>query len=215
MRSNARRISTTAIVSVAVMLAVTIGSRPLRGDEDRAQHVRWDIVSVNFAPPFTVSAGGRASATANDNSQITLTGSGTFVAPGGAGPGESDAVTGEGTWMTCNPARTVCKTGMYRVTGLVRWDRAPFEPGGPPPRTDLIDDTAVRSTGLAVLRVSYSDGERGLLVVSCTGATAPADLFEGVTASKGFVDYFNRVAPVNGVDANRTLFHVRNRADEN
>jgi hypothetical protein len=52
-------------------------------------------------------------------------------------------------------------------------------------------------------------------VVSCTGATAPADLFEGVTASKGFVDYFNRVAPVNGVDANRTLFHVRNRADEN
>jgi hypothetical protein len=79
----------------------------------------------------------------------------------------------------------------------------------------LIDDTAVRSTGLAVLRVSYSDGERGLLVVSCTGATAPADLFEGVTASKGFVDYFNRVAPVNGVDANRTLFHVRNRADEN
>ena len=26
---------------------------------------------------------------------------------------------------------------------------------------------------------------------------------------KGFVDYFNRVAPINGVDANRTLFHVR------
>jgi len=34
-------------------------------------------------------------------------------------------------------------------------------------------------------------------------------VFEGVTASKGFVSYWNRQAPVDGVDANRTLFHVQ------
>jgi len=33
-------------------------------------------------------------------------------------------------------------------------------------------------------------------------------VFEGVIASKGFVTYFDRVAPVPGVDANRTLFHI-------
>ena len=37
---------------------------------------------------------------------------------------------------------------------------------------------------------------------------APPSIFEGITASKGFVDYWNRVAPVGGVDGNRTLFHV-------
>jgi len=60
-----------------------------------------------------------------------------------------------------------------------------------------------------VLRITYSDGDGGILVVSCTGATAPADLFEGITATKGFVDYFNRVAPAGGVDGNRTVFHIR------
>jgi hypothetical protein len=71
----------------------------------------------------------------------------------------------------------------------------------------LIDE-GVRSTGLAVLRIAYSDGDRGILVVGCTGATAPPALFEGITASKGYVDYWNRVAPAPGVDANRTVFHV-------
>jgi len=117
--------------------------------------------------------------------------------------------------MTCNPAGTVCATGNYKVTGLVSWEPAPFVPGGPPPRIDLIDATAVRSTGLVVLRITYSDGARGILVVSCTGATAPGDLFEGITATKGFVDYFNRLAPVGGVDGNRTVFHIRaTREDE-
>src|SRR5438128_11518054 len=30
-------------------------------------------------------------------------------------------------------------------------------------------------------------GGQGIVVVSCTGVTAPAALFEGITASKGFV----------------------------
>jgi hypothetical protein len=40
-------------------------------------------------------------------------------------------------------------------------------------------------------------------------------LFEGITATKGFVDYFSRVAPLGGVDGNRTIFHIRaTREDE-
>jgi hypothetical protein len=173
----------------------------------QAAHVRWDLVSANFVPPFTVSAGGVASATANDGSYITMTGSGTFVAPGG-GDGTSGATTGGGTWTTHTSGGVVTGTGAYTVTGLVRWDPAPFEPGGPPPRTDLIDPSAIRSTGLAVLRITYSDGQHGILVVSCTGVTAPAFMFEGITATKEFTDYKSPVPPVGGVDANRTLFHI-------
>ena len=90
----------------------------------------------------------------------------------------------------------------------MRWDRAPFPPGGNPPLTDLIEPSAVRSTGLAVLRITYSDGERGILVISCTGATAPASMFEGITATKQYIDYKSNVPAVPGVDGNRTLFHI-------
>src|SRR6266851_9157632 len=57
-------------------------------------HMRWDIVSVNFTTG-TASAGGIASARANDNSKITLTGSGTFR----SNPGNPQDVTGGGTWQ--------------------------------------------------------------------------------------------------------------------
>ena len=90
----------------------------------------------------------------------------------------------------------------------MRWDRAPYPPGGSPFPADLIDPVAARSTGLAVLRITYSDGQRGILVVSCTGVTAPAFMFEGIAATKKFTDYKSPVPPVNGVDANRTLFHI-------
>jgi len=45
-------------------------------------------------------------------------------------------------------------------------------------------------------------------VVSCHFNGTPNSVFEGITASKGFVDYWNRVPPAPGVDANRTAFHV-------
>src|SRR5918911_973892 len=48
------------------------------GDEEEETRVRWDIVSIDFVKG-TVSAGGKASAIAQDNSTITLTGSGTFA----------------------------------------------------------------------------------------------------------------------------------------
>src|SRR5713226_4466647 len=65
----------------------------------QAQHVRWDIISIIFGPPNPVSAGGHASDRANDNSKITLTGMGTFVAPGG-GPGSNGSTNGGGLWTT-------------------------------------------------------------------------------------------------------------------
>src|SRR6266705_6488290 len=54
-------------------------------------HMRWDIIDVNFATG-TLSAGGVASARANDGSNITLTGSGTFC----SNPGNPQDVVGGG-----------------------------------------------------------------------------------------------------------------------
>jgi hypothetical protein len=72
--------------------------------------------------------------------------------------------------------------------------------------------------GLLFVRIAYSDGSKGVLVVSCrlnggpdSRPASPASVFEGVTASKGYVDYWNRVPPIGPpvpVDGNRTLFHV-------
>jgi len=166
----------------------------------QAAHVRWDIVSIDFAAG-TISAGGVAFARANDGSRIKLTGSGTFVAP--ASGGQSSAVTGGGTWETSGPIGAA--SGTYRVIGLVRWDQAP---GTLPPLIDNIGNPANARAGLVILRIEYSDGSRGILVVSCQLVGTPGSVFEGVTASKGFVDFWSREAPVGGVDENRTLFHA-------
>ena len=53
----------------------------------------WDMISVNFGPPISLN---RAAAIASDGSTITMTGSGTFVAP--ASGRSSSAVTGGGAW---------------------------------------------------------------------------------------------------------------------
>jgi hypothetical protein len=166
--------------------------------------VRWDIISVDFTT-LTLSAGGMASAQANNNSKITLTGSGTF------GSGEDDGVTGGGTWKTFDPSGTPTGSGTYDVKRLVSWLPAP---GSPPLPHDNIGDPEDTSAGLAVLRIGYSDGSRGVLTVSCTLVGSPAAIFEGVTATKGFVDYWNREKPVPGVAGNRTNFHVMGGDDK-
>jgi len=178
----------------------------------QAAHVRWDITTLNFVA-FTVDAGGVASAAAQDGSYITMTGTGTFVAPASRN-GTSRAAKGGGTWTEYTSAGVVTGTGTYEVAGLVRWDRAPFPPGGVPFPTDLIDPSAPRSTGLAVLGITYSDGQHGILVVSCTGVTAPAFMFEGITATKQYKDYKSNVPAVPGVDGGRTLFHIEKSVDE-
>ena len=164
-------------------------------------HMRWDIISVNFATG-TASAGGVASARANDNSKITLTGSGTFR----SNPGNPQDVTGGGTWETLTTAGASTGSGTYEVTGFVRFEVAP---GTFPLQHDNIGNSADVRAGLLVVRVAYSDGSEGTLVVSCHLTGTPDAVFEGVTASKGFVDYWNREAPpAPPGDADRTNFHV-------
>lgn len=172
----------------------------------QASHVQWDIISLDFGPPPVASSGGIASARAVDNSMITMTGTGTFVAPAG-GAGSNASATGGGTWETFDAAGASAGSGMYWVTGLVRWDR---EPTGALPSFvgDAIGNPDERSAGLAVLRIQYDDGSRGILVVNCTLPGSPATIPEGISATKGFVDYFDVQLPA-GVDANRTVFHVR------
>ncbi len=200
-------------MAVALLLLLVGAAVP---NTSGSSEVRWDIVSINPPTDFTLDPGGVASARAEDCSKITLTGSGTFVAPAGGG-GTSGAVTGGGTWETfsasspCTCASTATGTstgsGTYEVTGLVRWDDAPGSLPGP-----VIDDIGVKAdstSGLAVLRIEYSDGERGVLIVSCHNPVGSPDaIFEGITATKGFVDYWNHEVAVGGVDANRTNFHV-------
>ena len=183
-------------------------------DSEGTKTIRWDLIHIAKFDPVNgnvIEANGMASASAQNKSVITVTGSGTFTV------GDSDDVTGGGTWqIVAPPPDSTTTRGTYRVTGVVRFDVAP----GAQTSTakDLIGDGTLADNrgGLAILRIAYSDGSKGILVVSCDlpgnpppgPAGSPDTLFEGITASKGFVDYWNRAAPVPKVDGNRTLFHV-------
>src|SRR2546422_9628620 len=91
-------------------------------------HMRWDIISVNFAT-LTLSAGGVASARANlDLSKITLTGSGTFR----SNPGNPQDVTGGGTWQTFDASGGGAGGGRYTGGGL---GGGTLRPRRLPPRT--------------------------------------------------------------------------------
>ena len=74
---------------------------------------------------------------------------------------------------------------------------------------DNIGALSQRTNGTAVLRIRFSDGESGVLTVGCHGPGAPPGIFEGIATTKGFKTYYNVQDPVGGVDANRTIFHVR------
>lgn len=183
-----------------VLLSITAIVSPTFGQD---QHVRWDIISVDFTTtPITVSAGGFADAIApNNGGRIRLTGSGTFVASAGRG-GEANAVTGGGTWQTFDPAGR----GTYVVRELVRFELASFQTPGS--IIDEIGDQAEAANGHAVLRIEYDDGSQGVLGVYCHGPAAPDGIAEGFSATKGFKTYVEIQGPAPGVDANRTLFHV-------
>jgi len=181
-----------------LLLALVVVGVEARADD---KMIRWDIVSLQ---PPNAMAGGIASARANDGSKITLTGSGTFA----ESDGDDDDVTGGGTWMTFDSVGRVTGNGKYKVTGLVRFEVAPGV--APPGLIDHIGRAADAHAGLAILRIRYSDGSRGILVVSCHLLGTPDSVFEGVTASKGFVYFWEREAPsdVPFRDANRTVFHI-------
>jgi hypothetical protein len=173
-----------------------------------AQHVSWDIVSVSpipIAPPVTFNPNGVATAQTPEGVTITLTGSGTFVAPAG-GNGGSSAVTGGGTWSISGGG-----SGTYEVKELVAWEFASPQNlliGGSPV-TDNTGDTTERANGTAVLRIAFSDGSWGVLTVGCHGPGAPAGIFEGIATTKGYTTYYNVPAPPANGNTGRTLFHVR------
>jgi hypothetical protein len=157
---------------------------------------RWDTISQTFPGGVpTLNTGGSDYALAADLTTIQISGSGTFG--GGVPP------TGGGTWATSGPSGTA--SGTFTVIGVVRFNVAP---GSLPP--GVIDNIGANArSGLAVFLIKYSDGSLGTLTVSChLPVGSPSGIFEGITATKGFVPFHERVPPVPGVDANRTAFHV-------
>jgi hypothetical protein len=168
---------------------------------------QWDIINLDFAT-LTISAGGHASAFATGSGgsthtgKITLTGHGTFR----SNSGKPQAVTGGGLWQTFDESGTPTGSGNYQVTGFVDFDVAPGSL--PASFTDLSGIKVDVRSGLAVFKIAYDDGSDGVLVVSCDlPVGSPPTLFEGITASKGYVDYWERDPAVAGVNANRTNFH--------
>src|SRR2546428_5107019 len=95
------------------------------------QHMRWDIISVDFGTG-TLSASGMASARASlDLSKITLTGSGTFR----SNPGNPRDVTGGGTWQTFDASGGPPGRGRQPVGGPVGFRLVPRAPPLPPRHT--------------------------------------------------------------------------------
>ena len=199
------KIETRWIFGIAVVLVVLAMTLGLPVVQAQATHARWDLISLDTstAPP-TLSPGGIDSAAGAGGIMITFTGSGTFVAPAGDG-GSSNAVTGGGTWETFDSLGNSTGSGTYQVTELVRFEFANFQTGS---FIDLIGNTNQRANGSAVLRIEYLDGSQGTLLVGCHGPGAPNGIFEGIVATKSFVTYWANQAPVPGVNANRTIFHV-------
>jgi hypothetical protein len=198
MRTNRRLWGFGAVLAfgAALLLLTTFASAAPAG----ADHVRWDIISTTGVPPTPINAGGHASATAaNGGDTITLMGHGTFVAP--ASGGGSGAATGGGTWTASGGG-----SGTYEVTALVSW-----RPANPQTDVGFIDNIGggTRTNGTAVLEIAFSDGSTGILTVGCHGPGAPPGIFEGIATTKGFKTYYTVPSPVAGVDAGRTLFHVR------
>jgi hypothetical protein len=191
----------------AAALSVSAGAGAGAGAGASDHRYQWDIIHLsNLPPPATTLPGGKASACAASScdNMITLTGSGTFR----SNPGRPQRVTGGGSWTTTGFG---AGSGTYQVTRFVSFVLAPGNLPSPPFTDGVTGVAADARAGLAVLRIAYSDGDEGVLVVSCDLPGTPANLpiVEGVTATKGFVDYWNRIAPESVAPfGNRTTFHI-------
>lgn len=179
-------------------------------DEGAGRRVRWDIILVGSG---CVAPGGIASASSNDGSKITIGGTGTF--PNVMNMCRKD-VTGGGTWtVTASDPRCFPGSGTFRVTEILKWTTA----GGTPPLP--CDNIGPHSTsGLATLRVAYSNGKTGTVTISCHFVGSPNCVFEGITATMDYEDFWNREAPVGMpgmpgfLEGNRTNFHfIENNED--
>ena len=208
---NLSRVVRCGALACSVLLGVALALAAFWRAPGFAQNlhgrVRWDISSISSFSPLTIGPGGTASALAADGSMITVTGTGTFEATA-VGRFSATAISGGGTWETFDSTGAPTGSGTYQVLrGPASFQVAPGSL--PPGAIDQIADAEDSRSGLARFDIEYSDQSRGWLVVSCDQPVGtPMTIFEGITASKGFTNYWNRVPPVPGIDGNRTLFHV-------
>ena len=94
----------------------------------------------------------------------------------------------------------------YQVSALSQWNPGP---GTEAPGTiDNIGRGADFQSGLAFLKIHYSDGSRGILILSCHAPQGGVDAIpEGVSLCKDNV-FFNMELPKPNVDGDRTSFHL-------
>lgn len=212
METNRRSFLAGAILLLLPLVfgSYASGGRKHDRHDRHSNSFRWDIISLQPPPPAAprdVLPGGTASALANNGSRITLTGSGTFELEK---PGK---VTGGGTFEIRDNTGALRASGNYEVTRLVRFEvTAGTTPNG---NVDRIAQPETVRAGLAVFEIHYSDDTAGTLAVSCHLMGTSDAVFEGITATKDFVGFWNREAPANGLDANRTAFHVLSGDEDN
>jgi hypothetical protein len=169
------------------------------------------MISVQFrAPgaPNIVSPGGSDSAVNNDANgkpklRITITGSGTFSS------WDSTNVTGGGDYTISDLQGNVMDNGSYTVTALVSWVLDSLSPS-PPVQVNNITGSSAEDfrNGMAIFRIAFTDGSKGILVVSCAGPGATQNPYEGISITKGVVHFQVPDPPVPNVDGNRTGFTV-------
>ena len=205
-RRFSRALVTAAVSALLVSTLVAAGAGTGDNEHQQQAQYRWDIVSLD-AVAKTISAGGKAMATAQDGSSISLTGRGTFLADSRTG---NRQVTGGGTWSTTSETGAVTGAGTYQVISFVQFAVAPGAAAAG--LTDLIAAPSTTRAGLLNVTIRYSNGATGVLIVSCHipgPPAAPESIFEGVRASMGFVDFWNGVQPAPPPsNSNRTLFEV-------
>jgi hypothetical protein len=207
-----RRQIIKAAAATAAIGALAAPGAALADEEEPERRVRWDLINVATG---CVAPGGTASARSNDGSKITVSGTGTF--PDVRNKCRKD-VTGGGNWtVVAGDARCFPGSGTYRVTELLNWTTA----GGTPPLPcDTIGAREDNTSGLATLRVRYSNGKTGSLTISCHFVGTPNCVFEGITATMDYEDFWNREAPVgmpgsaDFQEGNRTTFHFVHNKEE-
>jgi hypothetical protein len=215
------RLTKWTTMSMIALAFICLGAPRLLAEESEGARVRWDLFHFQGlgTPTITLTPGGTSTSQATfepaqlagDNSTITITGGGTFS------PNDRHDVTGGGTWTTVDGTTAAVNEGTYRVTELVFFETT----GGSLAGTGIIDDVgslADTREGLAVMKVAYSDGAKGTLVVVCNLGlpTSPPAMIEGTTATKGVVDYAVPLIPVPPASnpdlvTGNTIFHVIHR----
>jgi len=185
------------------VLGTLVGPRAaLAGQGNHAY--RWDLINVLSG---CIEAGGHASSKARDGARITVTGAGGFL-----GPVAVDALARQGARVQAiigppgEPARIPpAGSGTYEVTRFISFD---LPPGGNVGGCDNIGELDDRRPGRLTVAIAYDDGSEGVLEVGCRQMGSPASVMEGITATKGYVTFWNHEEPAPGVEGNRTLFHL-------